>query len=114
MLATEFNKVVEDQFDICRSLMVDKAGEYATEDRLFNFKQPTSMMHQNQAQVCLSYQMKHMASCVKIAEDMNKGIFPTDEMLNEKITDMINYCLLFKANVMELRNYYAQKTKDVL
>lgn len=88
--------------DHCKSLLFSKAKEYANDtDRLANFRQPTSMMKTNQAKVCLMYDMKHIASIVKIAEDIDKGIYPSEEMLLEKVGDYVNYGLLFYANVLE-------------
>lgn len=109
MEAEEFNKLVDDTLQNCEKLLRVKADEYATEDKLFNFKQPTSMLGCNQAEVCLAYQMKHYASLVKIAKELNEGEYPSEEFLNEKISDMINYCLLFKANVIE----FTREHKDI-
>ena len=88
----------------CRELLLGKAAEYANnDDRLANFKQPTSMMKTNQAKVCLWYAMKHIASIAKIVDDIDKGIYPSDEMLMEKVGDYINYGFLLYANVKEIK-----------
>lgn len=86
----------------CWNLLFGKAKEYANdEDRLANFKQPCSMMNSNPAEVCLWYDMKHIASISKIAKDINNGILPSREILLEKVGDYLNYGLLFYANVIE-------------
>lgn len=103
MNAKTFEKNSKEVLNHCWNLMFSKAKEYANdEDRLANFKQPTTMMGTNQAEVCLWYDMKHIASMSKIAKDINKGDLPSKELLLEKVTDYINYGLLFYANVLEI------------
>lgn len=38
MTATEFERIFEEQVERSRSVLISKAKEYATEDRLHNFK----------------------------------------------------------------------------
>lgn len=103
MNAKKFEQTSKDLLKHCWELMFSKSKEYANDnDRLANFKQPTSMMGTNQAEVCAWYDMKHIASMVKIAQDINKGNLPSKELLEEKVTDYLNYGLLFYANVLEL------------
>lgn len=109
MDSNEFNSLYEYVEKHCRELLVGKAGEYAgNQDRLANFKQPTTMMKTNQARVCLWYAMKHIASIAKIAEDIDNGQLPSDELLLEKVGDYINYGFLFYANVKEIKNAQSQ------
>lgn len=96
---TEAQKVI----DHCWKLLFSKSKEYANDiDRLANFKQPTNLLHMNQARVCLCYDSKHIASMAKMAEDADNGIYPSKELLLEKVGDYINYGLLFYANMLEL------------
>ena len=100
MKAQEFEQLSKELLDRCWELLFSKSKEYANnEDRLANFKQPTSLFHTNQAKVCLFYDSKHIASMVKMAEDIDKGILPSKELLAEKVGDYINYGLLFYANI---------------
>lgn len=100
----EFKKQYELVEKHCRELLLGKAAEYANnDDRLANFKQPTSMMKTNQAKACFWYALKHVASMAKIADDIDKGILPTNELLLEKVGDFINYGFLFYSNVMEIK-----------
>lgn len=102
MKTQEFEKNSKEVMEHCWRLLFNKAMEYASDtDRLANFKQPVSMMQSNPAEVCLWYDMKHIASIQKIARELNSGILPTRELLLEKVGDYINYGLLFYANVIE-------------
>lgn len=101
--SAEFEQLSKEVIEHCWELLFSKAKEYANDtDRMANFKQPTSMMGTNQANVCLWYDMKHIASIAKIAKDIDKGIYPSDELLLEKVGDYVNYGLLFYANVKEI------------
>lgn len=101
MDAGKFEAMSKDLLQQCEKTMFNKSKEYATEDRLYNFRQPTSMLKVSAAEVCLFYQMKHIASISKIAKEVTAGKLPTREMLREKCQDMINYTLLFHALVEE-------------
>lgn len=91
-------------FEHCSDLLVGKNKEYATDiDVLANFKQPVSIMGSNQAEVCLWYDMKHIASIAKIVKDINKGELPSEDFIMEKIGDYINYGILLYANVLEIK-----------
>lgn len=103
MKIDKFRDISQALIDNCWNTLFNKQQEYATdEDALANFKQPTSIMQTNQAEVCLFYTMKHIGSMVKIAKDMNKGEMPSKALLEEKVGDYINYGLLFYANALEM------------
>lgn len=108
----EFEKYSKELLEHCWNLMFSKSKEYAVDqDRLFNFKQPTSLFNTNQAKICLLYDSKHIASMVKIADDIDKGILPSKELLMEKVGDYLNYGLLFYANVLEIIKKEANEDK---
>ena len=103
MDAKKFEKLSKALLDEAQNTLFWKSQEYASStDRLANFRQPSSMMQMSPAEVCLTYQMKHVASIAKIAKESPDGILPTKEMLMEKCKDNINYTLLFYAAVMEM------------
>lgn len=103
MKAPEFEKHSKELIDHCWELLFSKAKEYASdEDRLANFKQPTTLFGVSAPEICLYYDSKHIASMVMIAQDISKGKLPTRELLMEKVGDYINYGLLFYSTVLEL------------
>lgn len=103
MKAQTFENNANKVIDHCWETMFNKAKEYASdEDRLANFKQPASLLEMNPAEVGICYGMKHMASIVKMAKDLDKGIYPTEEYRLEKIGDMINYLLLIDSAIQEV------------
>ena len=114
MNAEDFERHSKEVIEHCWNLLFSKGKEYASnEDRLANFKQPTSLLKTNQAKICLMYDTKHIASMVKMAEDVDKGIMPSRELLLEKVGDYINYGLLFYANMLELMKDKTIAIKDI-
>lgn len=97
-----FDKLISELLQKSIKTLGQKSTEYATEDKLFNFRQPTSMMNCSPAEVCYFYQLKHIASLAKIAKESSKGILPTVDTLNEKCGDMLKYTLIFYAIMREM------------
>lgn len=103
MNAERFEEICKELLDKSDKTLFSKSKEYASdEDRLANFRQPTSMMNISPAEVCLMYQMKHISSIAKIAKESSQGILPTQELLQEKCQDILNYTLIFYAIVTEM------------
>lgn len=99
----KFEKLCKDLLAQSNKTLFDKSQEYASDDdRLANFRQPTAMMDMSTAEVCLMYQMKHIASISKMAKESSQGILPTKALLKEKCQDMINYTLIFYTAMMEM------------
>lgn len=98
----KFEHLVEKQLDRCKEVLCSKNAEYAYQnDRLSNFRQPSSLMNMHPAEVAFCYDSKHLASIQKIVHEMSEGKLPTKELWLEKITDYLNYGLLMHACVME-------------
>lgn len=108
MTNEDFKKVVEDQLDYCKSLLVTKGKEYtpqneepcyafAPDDRLKHFKKAGILMGISPKAALLGMLSKHLVS----VSDMCMSGDYTEEKWTEKITDSINYMLLLKALVME-------------
>lgn len=111
MNARHFEEYSKGLLERCWNVLFSKSKEYASDvDRLANFKQPVSMMDSNPAEVCLWYDMKHVASLSKIVREIKDGQLPTQEMLEEKIGDYLNYGLLLYACIMEMLE--EQKNKE--
>ena len=113
MNAEEFEKESKKVIEHCWNLLFSKSKEYANdEDRLSNFRQPTTLFKTNQAKICLLYDSKHIASMAKMAEDVDKGVYPNKDLLLEKVGDYINYGLLFYANMLDLMKKQEAEGKE--
>lgn len=98
MNSMEFNQVMCHQIDSCTDMLGCKAAEYATDDRLHNFKIAAEMQNCNQKQALAGMMAKHTVS---IYDMCNSGASYSREQWSEKITDHMNYLILLRAMVEE-------------
>lgn len=98
MLAEEFEKILNLRLALCRDTLIRKAAEYATEDRLHNFKIAGQVQDVTPVQALAGMMAKHTVS---IYDMCASGKTYPPEMWSEKIGDSINYLLLLDALVRE-------------
>ena len=110
MTATEFERIFEEQVERSRIVLVNKASEYATEDRLHNFKVAAALEGKTPEQALAGMMAKHTVSVYDMAESGQS--YPI-ELWQEKITDHINYLFLLNAIVREGRPTEALKERSV-
>lgn len=103
MNGKDFNALVSATFSAAEGLLVVKGGEYAgSEDRLANFKRGAALTGATPLQVAFIYASKHydgIASFVRTAAEGTAR--PSSEPIEGRFDDLINYCILMKALVME-------------
>lgn len=103
MKTTDFEAISQGMIQKIYKVLFSKRAEYANDnDCLENFKQPTTLMGANPAEVCIWYDTKHFASLVKMAKDANQGKLPSIELLQEKVGDYLSYGLLYYACMVEM------------
>lgn len=93
-----FNAVIENQIDVCKKILCDRAVQYATEDRLHNFKAGAALTNKTPREILGGFMLKHTVSIYDMINMKGDCSLPLWE---EKITDNINYLLLLKAIVVE-------------
>ena len=98
MKTAQFNQVVKEQLKRCTDVLIVKAREYATDDRLHNFKVAAELENCIPRQALAGMMAKHTVS---IYDMCNSGQKYPIELWNEKITDHINYLLLLRAIIEE-------------
>lgn len=98
MKTDQFNTIIENQQKRCMDVLVNKAKEYATEDRLHNFKVAAGLQMTTPINALAGILSKHTVS---IYDMCRSGKNYPQEMWDEKITDHINYLLLLKALTVE-------------
>ena len=94
----QFNEIIVKQLVTCETVLCKKAIEYATEDRLHNFKVAAAVQGNTPRQALMGMMAKHTISIYDMG--ISDDDFSTD-MWEEKITDHINYLLLLRAIVAE-------------
>ena len=99
MTQQNFEKIVDDQLEITRNLLISKGQEYSfTGDRLGAFKKAACLQGESPQQALCGMLAKHVVSIYDMA--MSEQEF-SEARWTEKITDSINYLLLLKAAVLE-------------
>ena len=101
MTTDNFNKIIQAQIKHCESILCSKAEEYATADRLHNFKVAGALQGIPPVQALMGMMTKHTVSVADMC--MSAGTYP-QALWDEKITDSINYLLLLSALVREDNN----------
>ena len=98
MDAETFNQIFEYQMGKVESTLVKKGDEYATEDRLHNFRVAATMQGTSLKQALAGMMAKHTASVYDMCASDEE--FDLDKW-DEKITDHINYLFLLAAVVRD-------------
>lgn len=95
----DFNKVVEQQLDLCQSLLCRKGEEYdrGVDDRFHSFKVAAVLQGETPMQALAGMLAKHTVSIYDLIKEGNHDLTIWDE----KITDHINYLLLLKGLIMD-------------
>lgn len=97
----EFNHIIEGQINQCMTILGLKANEYATEDRLHNFRVAAAMQGITTRAALGGMMAKHTVSIYDMLAD--EAVHPL-RVWEEKITDHINYLLLLTAILVEDHN----------
>ena len=98
MTTEKFNRLTEDQINRSFDILCNKAKEYATEDRLHNFRVAASLQGVTELQALAGMMAKHTVS---VYDMCSSGAEYPLSLWEEKITDHINYLLLLNAMVHE-------------
>ena len=98
MTDKDFKSLVANRVEVCDRIMGIKAEEYATQDRLWNFKRAAAIMGHTVPMAVLGMLNKHLVSVL----DMAAGIRSFDQKtLDEKFSDLHNYLYLLEAALKE-------------
>lgn len=97
MESAEFQKIVEARVGKCLGTLTVKATEYTKGDRLHNFKKAAEVLRTTKEKALLGFATKHLISVIDIVEDLERGVWVTGPVWDEKIGDLINYLLLLDA-----------------
>lgn len=111
MNQTSFQIVVDNTIKSTAQLLVTKGAEYAgSADRLANFKRGAKNTGVTPLQVALVYAAKHYDSiCTYIRKDAAGEPQILSEPIEGRFDDLINYCILMKALVIESKQADLQR-----
>jgi len=95
----DFEKLVDEQFEMCKSVLCNKSKEYDFgEDRLHSFKVASQLLKSTPEEALMGYLTKHIMSLYDMVPEIDKFSY---DKFNEKIVDILNYCLLLKGLLYE-------------
>jgi hypothetical protein len=102
MKIQEFKKLLESRFSKTRETYSTKMNEYATDLDVFqSFRRGVGFsFHDTPEGVAWEYTCKHL-ECIKTIISKLPGEVPTDELLEEKIGDAINYLIILEGLIKE-------------
>ena len=101
-----FNEVVKRRLEQCQKTLIRKSDEYASdEDRLHNFKVAARMRNISPVKALDGMMIKHLVSMVDMINrmDTDDKYIPSQELVSEKLGDVINYTLLLECLIAERR-----------
>lgn len=101
MTQQKLNDVINERLEKCFALLGVKAKEYATDDRLHNFKIAAQLQNCTPITALAGMMAKHTVSVYDLIRDNENGADIPLEMWDEKIGDSINYLLLLTGLIIE-------------
>lgn len=104
MRTEQFEEVINNRIETCKSVLCSKSEEYATDDRLHNFKVAGKLQKCTAVKALGGMMAKHTVSVYDLIDDYEQGETISQEMWTEKIGDSINYLLLLTALLEEDKN----------
>ena len=102
MTENRFDEVVDIFLNSIRDTLLVKAKEYRRNGNVFhNFDEGSKRSGLIREKVLDGFLLKHEISIVDITNDLEKGILPSIETLNEKIGDNVIYLILKMASIID-------------
>ena len=96
-----FEKVVNDTLAEVKELLILKGKEYRRNDNVYhNFDQGAKIKGITPEKVLDGFLLKHEVSIADMTDDLDKGILPTKEKVEEKFNDNIIYLLIKKSMIL--------------
>jgi hypothetical protein len=99
MTHKKFIDIMNNTFADCAGILESKSIEYATDDRLHNFKIAAKLTHSSYLQALSGMFVKHIVSLFDMIEG---SIVYEESKWDEKILDSINYLILLRALIKEV------------
>lgn len=102
MTQDNFNKVFQEVFSQCATLLNSKSKEYSSgSDKLHNFYQAARLQNIHSVAALGGMMSKHTVSVYDMIEDTAAGARFSEDKWDEKIIDHINYLILLKALLID-------------
>lgn len=97
-----FDAILAERLAKTRTVLASKGDQYdAPGDRLRNFKDAAALTGESPAQVCIGFMAKHLVGLFDVVNRQARGDHSRDHLLDERVTDAVNYLVLLEALVAD-------------
>ena len=101
MNSKQFDQIVDKRLSSVKEILSVKAKEYIRNDNPFhNFETGAMMTNVSSFRVLDSFLLKHLISYRDMMDDIDNGKLPSEELVNEKFGDIINYFINSTTNYL--------------
>lgn len=105
MTEGQFDEIVNHRCNKIAKTLVEKGKEYRrNNDPLHNFRVAAKVQNTTEEKALWGFAVKHYVSFLDILNDIERGLLPKEEVVDEKIGDLINYLILCEASIKEKIN----------
>ena len=102
MTEQSFDILVQERVQKIQQTLVEKGKEYRrNSDPLHNFNMAAQLGNVTREKALWGFALKHYVSFMDILNDIEKGTLPKEEVIDEKIGDLINYLILCEASIKD-------------
>ncbi|TXD45884.1 hypothetical protein [Polaribacter sp. IC073] len=97
-----FDDVVNKTLEELKVLLITKGKEYRRNNNVYhNFEQGSKIKGLTPEKILDGFLLKHEISISDITNDLEKGVLPTQEKVEEKFNDNIIYLIIKKAMIID-------------
>lgn len=105
MTRKEFDEIIELRIEKIKSTLISKGKEYATDkDVMHNFKRAGLIAGITPEKALYGFLLKHLTSVADILDRIDQGYLPDDEVIDQKIGDVLNYFILLEGLIKDHKN----------
>ena len=102
MTPEEFDKIVQERTEKTVATLIEKGKEYRrNNDPMHNFNVAAKLGNTTREKALWGFALKHYVSFMDMLDDIEKGVLPKTELVDEKIGDLINYLILCEASIKD-------------
>jgi hypothetical protein len=103
MSEERFKELVDEILNNVENLLLVKGIEYRRDNNPFhNFEKGSEITGQTPYRVLNGFLLKHLISYNDILNDIEKGVIPSQKIVDEKLQDIITYFVLQKVQLSQL------------
>ena len=102
MTENRFEQIVDETLNQIKETLIQKGREYRrNNDPFHNFNEGSKKSGLIREKVLDGFLLKHEISIADMTNDLEKGILPKIETVNEKFGDNLIYLILKKASIID-------------